>query len=40
MSQHEKTLSGIFFQVGEEEKKIRKDPMARTTDILKKVFAN
>jgi len=36
----EKALSGIFFQVGEEEKKIRKDPMARTSDILKKVFAN
>jgi len=26
--------------VGLEEQKIRKDPMARTTDILKKVFAN
>ncbi len=36
----EKALSGIFFQVGEEEKKIRKDPMARTSDILKKVFAS
>ena len=36
----EKALSGIFYQVGEEEKKIRKDPMARTSDILKKVFAN
>jgi hypothetical protein len=36
----EKALAGIFFQVGEEEKKIRKDPMARTSDILKKVFAN
>lgn len=36
----EKALYGIFFQVGEEEKKIRKDPMARTTEILKKVFAN
>ena len=36
----EKALSGIFIQVGEEEKKIRKDPMARTTEILKKVFAN
>lgn len=36
----EKALSGIFFQVGEEEKKIRKDPMARTSEILKKVFAN
>lgn len=36
----EKSLAGIFFQVGLEEQKIRKDPMARTTDILKKVFAN
>jgi hypothetical protein len=35
----EKSLAGIFFQVGIEEQKIRKDPMARTTDILKKVFA-
>ena len=36
----EKSLTGIFYQVGLEEQKIRKDPMARTTDILKKVFAN
>ncbi len=36
----EKALSGIFHQVGLEEQKIRKDPFARTTDILKKVFAN
>ncbi len=36
----EKALSGIFYQVGREEQKIRKDPVARTTDILKKVFAN
>jgi len=36
----EKSLAGIFYQVGLEEQKIRKDPMARTTDILKKVFAN
>jgi hypothetical protein len=36
----EKALAGIFYQVGLEEQKIRKDPVARTTDILKKVFAN
>src|SRR5436190_557939 len=36
----EKAMSGIFYQVGQEEQKIRKDPVARTTDILKKVFAN
>jgi len=34
----EKALSGIFLQVGLEEQKIRKDPVARTTDLLKKVF--
>jgi len=34
----EKALAGIFHQVGLEEQKIRKDPVARTTDILKKVF--
>lgn len=35
----EKALEGIFYQVGVEEQKIRKDPAARTTDLLKKVFA-
>lgn len=35
----ERALAGIFHQVGLEEQKIRKDPMARTTDLLKKVFA-
>lgn len=34
----EKALTGIFYQVGQEEQKIRKDPMARTTDLLKQVF--
>lgn len=34
----EKALTGIFYQVAIEEKKIRKDPAARVTDILKKVF--
>lgn len=36
----EKATAGIFYQVGLEEQKIRKDPMARTSEILKKVFAN
>jgi hypothetical protein len=36
----EKALAGIFYQVAQEEMKIRKDPLARTTDILKKVFSN
>ena len=35
----EKALTGIFYQVGLEEQKIRKDPVARTTELLKKVFA-
>lgn len=35
----EKALSGIFHEVGLEEQKIRKDPVARVTDILRKVFA-
>jgi|SRR5688572_12988890 len=36
----ERALKGIFFYVAEEEKKIRKDPAARVSDILKKVFSN
>lgn len=36
----EKALSGIFFQVGQEEQKIRKDPLARTTELLKNVFGS
>jgi hypothetical protein len=36
----EKALFGIFHQLGQEEQKIRKDPVARTSDLLKKVFAN
>lgn len=36
----EKSLSGIFYEMGLEEQKIRKNPVARTTDLLKKVFAN
>lgn len=31
-------LDGLFFMVEKEEAKIRKDPLARTTDILKRVF--
>jgi len=33
-----KALDGLFFMVGEEEKKIRTDPVARVTDLLQKVF--
>lgn len=34
----QKALDGLFFMVAEEEKKIRKDPIGRTTSLLKKVF--
>jgi hypothetical protein len=34
----QKTLDGLFHLVGKEELKIRQDPAARTTDLLKKVF--
>jgi hypothetical protein len=33
-----KALSGLFYMVGEEEKKIRKQPAARATQLLKDVF--
>jgi hypothetical protein len=33
-----KALDGLFHMVGEEERKIRKNPAARTTDLLKEVF--
>lgn len=33
-----KSLDGLFFMVGEEEKKIRTNPAARVTDLLKTVF--
>jgi hypothetical protein len=33
-----KSLDGLFFMVGREEKKIRTDPAARVTDLLKTVF--
>lgn len=36
----EKALQGIFLQVAEEEAKIRENPVARTTEILKKVFGS
>ena len=34
----DKALSGLFFNVGLQEQKIRKDPAAQVTSILKKVF--
>lgn len=33
-----KALSGLFHVLGDEEKKIRTNPAARTTDLLKEVF--
>lgn len=36
----DKALTGLFYQVAIEEQKIRKDPAARVTDILKKVFGS
>lgn len=36
----EKALVGLFHQVSLEEQQIRKNPLARTTDILKKVFGS
>lgn len=33
-----KALDGLFYMVAQEEKKIRKDPAAQVTDLLKKVF--
>lgn len=34
----QKAIDGIFYEVGQEEMKIRQDPAARVTDLLKKVF--
>lgn len=34
----EKALDGLFHTVGEEERKIRTNPLARSTDLLKTVF--
>jgi hypothetical protein len=33
-----KTLDGLFYTLGQEEKKIRKDPAAQTTALLRTVF--
>ncbi len=35
----EKALDGLYLMLAEEEKKIRQDPAARVTNLLKKVFA-
>jgi hypothetical protein len=33
-----KTIDGLFYVMAEEEKKIRRDPMAQTTSLLREVF--
>ena len=33
-----KTLDGLFLMIAEEEKKIRENPLARSTELMKKVF--
>ncbi len=33
-----KAMEGLFKMVADEEKQIRADPVARTTDLLQKVF--
>ena len=35
-----KALDGLFLMVADEEKRIRQDPVARTTDLLRKVFGS
>ena len=35
-----KALDGLFLRVADEEKRIRQDPVARTTDLLRKVFGS
>jgi hypothetical protein len=34
----DKAIQGLFVMIAKEEKSIRKDPVARTTELLKKVF--
>ena len=34
----QKSMDGLFYEVAQEELKIRKDPAARVSEILKKVF--
>ncbi|TAD93241.1 MAG: DUF4197 domain-containing protein [Bacteroidetes bacterium] len=34
----ERATAGIFYQLGQEEKEIRKNPLARVTSLLQKVF--
>jgi hypothetical protein len=33
-----KALDGLFYELGQQERKIRKDPAAQTTNLLREVF--
>jgi len=35
-----KALDGLFYELGQEERKIRQDPAAQTTNLLKEVFGH
>jgi hypothetical protein len=35
-----KAMDGLFLMIADEEKKIREDPLARTTELLKRVFGS
>ncbi len=35
-----KTLDGLFLKIGQEEQRIRENPVARTTDLLQRVFGS
>jgi hypothetical protein len=34
----QKTLDGLYYMIGEQEKAFRKDPVSATSDIVRKVF--
>jgi len=36
----DRAINGLFIMIAKEELKIRKDPVARTSDLLRKVFGN
>ncbi len=36
----EKGMDGLFTVIAQQEKQIRENPVARTTDLLKKVFGS
>jgi len=36
----DKAMDGLFFVIAREEQRIRRDPVARTTELLRDVFGN